>query len=344
MSIVLKAFWPSAYTEPFHSRFLAYFGALFDHPDIVRRYDTLEIWSLFGSNAIPMPKSEEEDRVLRVQFSGEGYFYKPALYDLSLIPALENAALGIVPHPLAGVHIHTNSLLELLQRPRVWNEANHDARRFCSFVVSNGGPQERKYFFSRLSDFKTVDSCGRFARNWTGGAIPDPDSREYLQFLSKFRFMLCFENNRVDNYMTEKLINAYVGESIPIYWGCPQAAEYLNTDAFLMLDEKASVEGFERLYNQVVALENDKEAYKLMYEQPLFREGATSLPPCMQIEALRDCIFRTLGDKLIMPPEPEPEEPEPEEPEEPEEQELEPEELDPEQKKEQEEALGWRGL
>ena len=299
IEVVLKAFWPSAYTSPFFERNIEYFGSLFNTPEVEYKYDVVEIWSLFGDKSIPPPKGEGEERTLRVQFSGEGYYFNPKMYGASLIPALE--ALGVVSHPLAGMHIHGNNFMEYLQRPRVWDEALHDTKRFCSFVVSNGGPQERKYFFNRLSAFKTVDSCGRFCNNW-GRAIPDPDSAEYLQFLSNFRFMLAFENKRVDNYMTEKIINAYVGGSIPIYWGCPQATELLNPEAFLMLDEEASVEGFERLFEKVVALENDKEAYKRMFEQPLFKESA-AMHPSMTIEYLQQSVIRALQ----LPPVPEPE-------------------------------------
>lgn len=298
MQISLHAFWSSAYSEPFFSRFIEYFGHLFSHPDVVERYDVVEVWSVFGGGQKPCKDTEQ--RVLRVQFSGEGYYLDPSLFDINLIPCLEDATKGIVPHALAGIYIYTSiyqndtcKLLDLLQRPRIWNEANHDARRFCTFIVSNGGPKERKAFFARLSKFKRVDSCGRFLKNWSG-KVPEPDTLEYLDFLSQFRFMLCFENCRVDHYLTEKLINAYAGGTIPIYWGCPQALEYFNPKAFLILDEKASVEGFERLFERVVALENDKNAYKEMYEQPLFKDGARALPSCMQMEALRDSIRNTL--------------------------------------------------
>ena len=38
--------------------------------------------------------------------------------------------------------------------------------------------------------------------------------------------MICFENLKVDYYFTEKLINAYLGGCIPIYWGCPNIEEF----------------------------------------------------------------------------------------------------------------------
>ena len=288
LQIVLKAFWPSAYTEPFYSRLITYFNSLFQHVEIEKKYDVVEIWTVCIKDA--KPTGPTPSRTLLVQFSGEGFYHDVSLYGMNLIPSLEGPR--IVPHTLAGMHIYTNGLIEKLKRPRVWNEANHDSRRFCSFVVSNAGPEVRKNFFILMSKFKRVDSCGRFANNW-GRPIPDPDSSEYLTFLSNFRFMICFENCRVDNYMTEKLINAYVGDSIPIYWGCPQTKELLNPEAFLLLDEEPTTEGYERLFNDVVRLENDKEAYKKMYEQPLFKNDAV-LHPSMLTTTIQQLILRSI--------------------------------------------------
>lgn len=284
--IVLKNFWSSLYSSPIYDLFEAYFATLFNHPDVSKRFDVIEVWSVFSCAPAVSEVYAQNSRVLRVQYSGEGFYDNVAKYDINLIPAL--SSVNVVPCILAGVHLNIHNFWAQLQRPK-WNESDHNARRFCSFVVSNGGPMERKAFFQRLSKFKKVDSCGRFANNW-GVPIPDADSPEYFTFLSGFRFMICFENTRVDYYMTEKVINAYLGGCVPIYWGCPQAADILNPEAILMLDENASDAGFQKLFERVVAMEKDSDLYRRMYEQPLFKDGIPS--PWVRMSHLQECIVK----------------------------------------------------
>ena len=269
MKVELKAFWDSLYTSPFYTKFLEYFVAVFSHEDIERKYDLVEIWSVFGS--VPPPSSNP--RVLRVQFSGEPGHQPSHHYDMNLIDALPSTEKGniVIPHTLAGMHFYVHDLFEKLNKPRVWNADDHRKRRFCTFIVSNGGPIVRKLFFVKLSEFKHIDSCGRFANNCNNMQIPECDSDEYYDFLRSFRFMMCFENSHIDYYLTEKLINAYIGGCIPIYWGCPQLDSLVNTDAMLVLDKDASEESMQKLYDRVAYLENNEEEYKKVYEQPLFK-------------------------------------------------------------------------
>ena len=51
--------------------------------------------------------------------------------------------------------------------------ANPEKRKFCSFVVSNADAKPiRQHFFEKLSDYKKVDSGGRFMNN-VGGPVAD---------------------------------------------------------------------------------------------------------------------------------------------------------------------------
>ena len=39
--------------------------------------------------------------------------------------------------------------------------------------------------------------------------------------------MLAFENNEIEDYVTEKLINAYQAGTVPVYMGSPNSKNYL---------------------------------------------------------------------------------------------------------------------
>jgi hypothetical protein len=51
-----------------------------------------------------------------------------------------------------------------------------------------------------------------------------------------YRFHLVLENTRAPNYWTEKLADAYLGWSFPVYLGCPNLDEFFSPDAFCAID------------------------------------------------------------------------------------------------------------
>ncbi|MGX2982281.1 glycosyltransferase family 10 domain-containing protein [Helicobacter sp. 23-1045] len=104
------------------------------------------------------------------------------------------------------------------------NEILRQKRRFCNFIVSNGGANPlRREFYEILSAYKRVDSAGRFLNN-VGGAVADK-----FAFQSECKFSLCFENSSTSGYTTEKLIQAVAARTIPIYWGDKSAFGALDT-------------------------------------------------------------------------------------------------------------------
>lgn len=61
---------------------------------------------------------------------------------------------------------------------------------------------------------------------------------------SQFKFTISFENDMYPGYVTEKLLEAYLCESVPIYWGDLGIASPINRDAILMKRHDQSLEEF----------------------------------------------------------------------------------------------------
>ncbi len=53
------------------------------------------------------------------------------------------------------------------------------------------------------------------------------------QFLSPYKFTIAFENDIYPGYQTEKLYDAMLTNSIPIYCGDPLVGEIFNTRSFI---------------------------------------------------------------------------------------------------------------
>ncbi len=51
-----------------------------------------------------------------------------------------------------------------------------------------------------------------------------------------YKYVFNAENNKVDHYYTEKIIDAILSESLIFYWGCPNIGDYIDERAFVRLD------------------------------------------------------------------------------------------------------------
>lgn len=148
-------------------------------------------------------------------------------------------------------------------------------KKFCCFVVKNPRCQQRNSFFRLLNNYKKVDSLGPHLNN-VDFKIPTYEAHDekvwdqYLQILSEYKFMICFENKSHPYFITEKLYTAMNAGTIPIYWGCPRATEIFNPERFLMIDtnNQKQDELFQQAINKIIELDNDQEKYQEMVNLP----------------------------------------------------------------------------
>jgi hypothetical protein len=106
--------------------------------------------------------------------------------------------------------------------------------KFCNFLYSNKVAY-REAFFSQLSAYKQVDAPGRSMNN-----MPPIDNLYSgnkwdvkRRFLSNYKFTIAFENDIYPGYQTEKLYDAMLSDSIPVYCGDPNIGEVFNTKAVI---------------------------------------------------------------------------------------------------------------
>lgn len=113
--------------------------------------------------------------------------------------------------------------------------------KFCNFLYSHKVPY-RERFFTELSEYKKVDAPGRSMNNMPGiDALYQGDKWEIKkQFLSQYKFTIAFENDIFPGYQTEKLYDAMIADSLPIYCGDPFIGEVFNTKSFINAAEYLS--------------------------------------------------------------------------------------------------------
>ncbi len=152
---------------------------------------------------------------------------------------------------------------------------------FCSFVVSNNNASpERDIIFDKLSEYKQISSGGRY-RNNVGGPVTDK-----LEFQKKHKFAIAFENCSQPGYTTEKLLEAFAAQTIPIYWGDPLINQTFNENSFINCH---SFESWEKVVERVRGLDNDDAACLEVLNAQVFVPEAPSRDE--MIEKLRGFLY-----------------------------------------------------
>lgn len=232
-----------------------------------------------------MGNSDIKKDGLRVQYSGESIYRDITLFDINFIPT-DKKETNIVIFPQAYYHmLHNDIDMNALIKPREMNQKTH----FCLFSVSNCSCEERNNFYNELSKYKKIDSCGKCFNN-TDKCPGNHEDPEYFKFIQNYKFMICFENKSQPNYFTEKLINAYYGKTIPIYWGCSNVSDYINMNSILYLPQNFTKLDVEQLIEKINILDNDDFAYNEMYKEPLFKK----IPDEFNIEKITEKVQNIL--------------------------------------------------
>lgn len=221
------------------------------------------VCSVFGSPQIP-----NDFKGVLVTYSGEPYnrdFVNAINLNMS---SCANTRPNTVPVQLFSITAYRNNAWTHLQT-RVIPTTVDLHTKFCAFVVGNGGVYIRNKFMQKLSQYRHVDSCGSYMNN-IGKHAPGKNCGDpvYWNFLSQYKFNICFENTNQKNYITEKLFNAYMGGSIPIFWGTNQVLQWFNPKAFLYLEDE-SEEAMDKLIEKIRIIDNDDALFRDMVSQPL---------------------------------------------------------------------------
>lgn len=180
------------------------------------------------------------------------------------------------------------------QQKHLFTQADLDNKTgFCNFVYSNSQFADpiRRQFFETLSCYKRVDSGGRFLNN-IGGPIGKTIA-DKLDFQSKYKFSIAFENGQSDGYTTEKIIEAFAAKTIPIYWGDPGITEDLNEKAFVNCGSFASLD---EVVERVREIDNDDALFREMLAQPIF--GEENDPEQFSRERLEQFLFAIFDQPL----------------------------------------------
>jgi hypothetical protein len=138
--------------------------------------------------------------------------------------------------------------------------------------IATHSPPHRDTFFKELRALdSTVDGLGR-ANHTKDVNLPSRETWWELSDVYKtYKFGFAMENNLEHGYITEKIMNVYLGGAIPLYWGTPVIKEIFHPDSFVYLNDFPSLKDAAKY---VYDLSKDEARLKVMREAPIFLENS----------------------------------------------------------------------
>ena len=134
-------------------------------------------------------------------------------------------------------------------------------RPFCSFLMRNhyNCDPRRLEIVDAVESYRPIAYGGPW-RNNIGGPV-----EEKIPFIAGYKFNLALENSLLPGYVTEKLLEPLVADTVPIYWGPDDAADEFNPEAFMRVRDYNDTASF---VEALRALDTDDAAYMAMLRAP----------------------------------------------------------------------------
>ena len=117
-----------------------------------------------------------------------------------------------------------------------WRDMRIEKTVMCSLIASakrdSEGHKLRHRIVEHIRDRRlNIDVMG-------GGYAPFERKSDGL---APYRYSVVIENVREPNYFSEKLIDALLCLTVPIYWGCPNIGEYFDTSGMVICQSEEDI-------------------------------------------------------------------------------------------------------
>jgi len=149
--------------------------------------------------------------------------------------------------------------------------------------INNGRHQAIAYFVSNCVDFRqdAAKELSNIVELHHGGGchVEGKNTRrveaenhlwtENWKLFRDYKYCLVMENKAQPGYITEKIIMAFLGGCVPIYYGTEEVFDLFNPKAFVFYD----INNPKPAHDKIQLLENDPDAYNKVFEEPILRDG-----------------------------------------------------------------------
>lgn len=149
-----------------------------------------------------------------------GRFHKVLSCNETFLARIPNG----IPFPLGGTWVGG------------WDKRAHPKTKACSLIAS--GKRALEGHALRHKTVEWVRAEGLDVEVMGKGYQPFDQK---IDGLSPYRFSVVIENAKERNYFTEKLVDAVLCQTVPIYWGCPNLADFMDISGMIICNSEAEI-------------------------------------------------------------------------------------------------------
>lgn len=166
----------------------------------------------------------------------------------------------------------------------------------CGGKLMCGGHWIRRWVWERQSLIKIPKRC--FYSTQVKGNLPIFPGNEALPRDSKYpafedsMFHIAMENSEIENYFSEKLIDCFIANVVPIYLGCPNIGDFFDVRGIII------VKTVQDIFNIVNNLTENDYYSRIEY---LEKNKIASLKyPIDQVKGMGDMLLPILKEKNLI--------------------------------------------
>jgi alpha(1,3/1,4) fucosyltransferase len=114
-----------------------------------------------------------------------------------------------------------------------------------------------------------------------------------LETLGRYTFAICYENQILDGWITEKIFDCFRAGTVPVYWGPPDVEEYIPRDCYI---DRTQFDSYEDLRSYLrslspAAIQQHREAAREFLGSPSFYPFSTQA----FVDRLADIVEEDVG-------------------------------------------------
>ena len=207
-------------------------------------------------------------RQVRIMFSGENYIpdFNYIDYAFSVYPVVFFDRHFSFPGLVLSSY---DSMLELSKKDRNYSaDILKEKNLFANMIASHESERNLRGEFLRLAGkYKRVEAAGSLYNNMPNGEKVQMRDGTKFALQKKCKFTFCGESLAHEGFITEKIFDALLADTIPIYYGSSTISEIINKKAYIDIRDYNSLED---VIEKIIELDSDDEKYMEMLREPVF--------------------------------------------------------------------------
>lgn len=149
-----------------------------------------------------------------------------------------------------------------------------EKNKTLSIIVSNKnftkGHRKRLDFLKKLKE--------SFGNNIDIFGIGFNEINDKWDAIAPYKYHICIENSSLENYWTEKLSDAFLGMSYPIYYGCTNIHDYFPNNSLSTIDISNPEEAIEKIKSIIEIEVYEKSKFSIQKARNLILEEYQLFP------------------------------------------------------------------